>query len=490
MTAPVLAARRGARRAAPPARRPQRDRSPLVRTMERLGAMPERARRRGTRHSSTRSSAAGSAGGAGARFPTAQKLRAVRDGRGPQVVVVNGAEGEPASAKDALLLRDRPHLVLDGAVLAADAVHAREVIVAVDRASLGRPARARAGPRRAPPRPCRRRVAAGGRGAEPVRRRRGEGARPPDQRGRGEADVRRRARTNGGYAVVPRSCRTSRRSRTSRSSPGSEPSGSASSAPAPDPGPRSSRSAARWRAQASTRSSWARPSLLSSQLPAAPPRRSRRSSPAGTTARGSPRRMRGTSHSGPTSSPASAAPSGAGSCTRFPRPRAAWPRPRASLRYLAEETAGQCGPCVHGLASIADALDAVAAGESVEYHADRVQRWSGQIAGRGACRLPDGASALRRDRVRRLRARVGTPRPQGCLSSVAESWQPAAPVARSSANGGGDEAGAAARPDPLRRAGRVRRAVPGMDHLRRLGVPDRPAGRDPRARCWAMPGGR
>ncbi len=46
-------------------------------------------------------------------------------------MVVNGSETEPASAKDRLLLGRLPHLVLDGAVLAADAVGASEVIVKV-----------------------------------------------------------------------------------------------------------------------------------------------------------------------------------------------------------------------------------------------------------------------------------------------------------------------------------------------------------------------
>lgn len=70
-------------------------------------------------------------GRGGADFPTARKLRAVAAARRPSAVVVNGSETEPASAKDQLLLSRIPHLVLDGAMLAAGAVGAEEVIVQV-----------------------------------------------------------------------------------------------------------------------------------------------------------------------------------------------------------------------------------------------------------------------------------------------------------------------------------------------------------------------
>ncbi len=72
----------------------------------------------------------GLVGRGGAAFPLAVKLRAVRDNGsivGGTVVVANGEEGEPASIKDRWLLRNRPHLVLDGLRLAA-------AIVGADRA--------------------------------------------------------------------------------------------------------------------------------------------------------------------------------------------------------------------------------------------------------------------------------------------------------------------------------------------------------------------
>jgi NADH:ubiquinone oxidoreductase subunit F (NADH-binding) len=75
--------------------------------------------------------ASGLHGRGGAAFPTATKLHAVARSRRRAVVVANGAEGEPASEKDAVLLSHAPHLVLDGAQLAAGAAGAREAIVAV-----------------------------------------------------------------------------------------------------------------------------------------------------------------------------------------------------------------------------------------------------------------------------------------------------------------------------------------------------------------------
>ncbi|MGA9876382.1 MAG: NADH-ubiquinone oxidoreductase-F iron-sulfur binding region domain-containing protein [Solirubrobacteraceae bacterium] len=74
---------------------------------------------------------AGLGGRGGAGFPTARKMRTVAGGRGKPIVVVNATEGEPASLKDRTLLETLPHLVLDGAALAARAIGADEAIVCV-----------------------------------------------------------------------------------------------------------------------------------------------------------------------------------------------------------------------------------------------------------------------------------------------------------------------------------------------------------------------
>jgi NADH:ubiquinone oxidoreductase subunit F (NADH-binding) len=92
---------------------------------------------------------AGLTGRGGAGFPAAAKMRAVADGpvtagrrtgsgergrsgeRDGAVVVANGAESEPASAKDITLLDRAPHLVLDGIALAAAAVSAGDAYLCV-----------------------------------------------------------------------------------------------------------------------------------------------------------------------------------------------------------------------------------------------------------------------------------------------------------------------------------------------------------------------
>ena len=77
---------------------------------------------------------AGVLGRGGAAFPMAVKLATVRAAaaRGlDTVLVANGEEGEPASFKDRWLLRNRPHLVLDGLRLAATIVNATHAHVYV-----------------------------------------------------------------------------------------------------------------------------------------------------------------------------------------------------------------------------------------------------------------------------------------------------------------------------------------------------------------------
>ena len=78
--------------------------------------------------------ASGLRGRGGAGFPTGRKWRTVATNASPalpSLVVVNGAEGEPGSFKDRMILRRDPYRVLEGALIAAGAVGADGVVVAL-----------------------------------------------------------------------------------------------------------------------------------------------------------------------------------------------------------------------------------------------------------------------------------------------------------------------------------------------------------------------
>ncbi len=78
--------------------------------------------------------ASGLRGRGGAGFPTGRKWQTVATMESPDrptSVVVNAAEGEPGSFKDRMILRRDPYRVLEGAVIAAYAVDATEIVVAM-----------------------------------------------------------------------------------------------------------------------------------------------------------------------------------------------------------------------------------------------------------------------------------------------------------------------------------------------------------------------
>jgi NADH:ubiquinone oxidoreductase subunit F (NADH-binding) len=62
--------------------------------------------------------------------------------------------------------------------------------------------------------------------------------------------------------------------------------------------------------------------------------------------------------------------------------------------WLARESAGQCGPCVHGLGALAALLERVAAGRPEPGDLPRLARWTAAVQGRGACAHPDGAARM------------------------------------------------------------------------------------------------
>lgn len=81
-------------------------------------------------------------GRGGAAFPLADKIEAVRQSasqrRRRPMVVVNGVESDPGSAKDRMLLLRSPYLVLAGALAAAEALRARLILVGTADALVAR----------------------------------------------------------------------------------------------------------------------------------------------------------------------------------------------------------------------------------------------------------------------------------------------------------------------------------------------------------------
>ena len=73
-------------------------------------------------------------------------------------------------------------------------------------------------------------------------------------------------------------------------------------------------------------------------------------------------------------------------------------------RYLADESAGQCGPCLFGLDAIAGAVERLADGRTSDL--GPLRRWLGQVDGRGACSHPDGARPADPQRPPPLRTRA------------------------------------------------------------------------------------
>jgi NADH:ubiquinone oxidoreductase subunit F (NADH-binding) len=112
---------------------------------------------------------------------------------------------------------------------------------------------------------------------------------------------------------------------------------------------------------------------------------------------------------------------GAGIVITLPPDRCGLVETARVVRYLALESAGQCGPCLNGLPRIAAALAEIAGGRARPQAIADVERWSGLVTGRGACHHPDGTtrfvgSALRTfaaevDRHQRGRCSAGVTRP-------------------------------------------------------------------------------
>ncbi len=83
---------------------------------------------------------------------------------------------------------------------------------------------------------------------------------------------------------------------------------------------------------------------------------------------------------------------GAGVVVALPQSACAVAEVTRVTSWLADQSAGQCGPCIHGLGAIADALSAVCHGHTSRDALRDIRRWSEQVTGRGACAHPDGTA--------------------------------------------------------------------------------------------------
>jgi NADH:ubiquinone oxidoreductase subunit F (NADH-binding) len=365
---------------------------PLGRHLEIHGALPPLARRR-------RDSAlalvnelerSGLRGRGGAAFPAATKVTAVAAARGRAIVVANGCEGEPASAKDRLLLERLPHLVIDGALLVAHAVDAVEVIIALD-AHATRAVRAsetalreRTDLHRDAPRIRVVAVPSGyvsGQETAVVNFLNGGPGKPTGastpifERGvKGRPTLMNNVETLAHIALIARHGAAWFRTLGAFGEPGStlvtlggavaqpgvfEIELGASIASLVD-----AAGGATWDLRAFLLGGYAGtwvPAQTGYQLAL------------------TPEELDG-----------AGASLGAGILFALPSSACPVAEVASVARWLSSQSAGQCGPCVYGLDAIATALEQVRVGSGGEEALARVRRWASQARGRGACAHPDG----------------------------------------------------------------------------------------------------
>ena len=354
--------------------------------LERHGPLPQRAGRRASLVTEVERS--GLAGRGGAGFPTAVKLRAVAAG-GSSIVVANGTEGEPASAKDRVLMTYNPHLVIDGVLVALAAVSGDRAVIAVSRRAQSAHAglTAALAERRVDARKIELvsvpdRFVAGEESAL-VNWLNGGDAKPTFTPPRpfewgvdGRPTLVQNVETLANLGLIARYGADWFRNAGTDAEPGT--------------------------VLVTMRGGVRRPGVIEAEL-------------------GTPLRQL-VDRCGGLAAPAQAvlvggyfgswidaagnldlplsdaalrpygAALGARAVAVLPHGTCGVAETARVARYLAGESAGQCGPCVFGLPAVAQALESIAAGApDAARSLERLPRLSAQIAGRGACRHPDGA---------------------------------------------------------------------------------------------------
>jgi NADH:ubiquinone oxidoreductase subunit F (NADH-binding) len=93
-------------------------------------------------------------------------------------------------------------------------------------------------------------------------------------------------------------------------------------------------------------------------------------------------------------------------------------------RYLALESAGQCGPCFNGLPRIAAALDEVASPRPDPRAVTDIIRWAGLVEGRGACHHPDGTTRFVRSALHVFREEIRNHSAGRCVDPARQPFLP------------------------------------------------------------------
>ena len=115
---------------------------------------------------------------------------------------------------------------------------------------------------------------------------------------------------------------------------------------------------------------------------------------------------------------------GAGILITLPPDRCGLAETARVARYLALESAGQCGPCLNGLPRIAGALAELAGPRPRRRTVDDVQRWAGLVTGRGACHHPDGTARFVRSALVTFAAELGRHERGRCSATSREPFLP------------------------------------------------------------------
>ena len=356
----------------------------------RLGPLP---RGEGVRDLVSTLETNGLLGRGGAGFPVGRKWRTLAERRqGPAVVVANGAEGEVASSKDRVLMAHRPHLVIDGAVLAAETIGADEIVfyiggehqvavAAMRRALIDRKGAIRQSIRlvTAP------HTYVAGEESAAVHYINSGDARPITTPPRvfergvgGHPTLLQNVESLAHAALIARFGDTWYRSAGRHESPGT--------------------------------------ALIT--VRGAVPREGVREVELGTTigevaaaAGATPADVQAVALGGYFGTWASAGDAwdlpldpalmrarglafGCGIVGLLPTDRCGVSATAEIIAFMARETAGQCGPCVFGLRAISEATWRIAEGVADAGDLAGIERWTSRLAGRGACRHPDGAAQM------------------------------------------------------------------------------------------------